>query len=129
VPTDTPTPPTQYGALLEASGDTEPSCSPGATCEIDFYVTNTGSAIDNITVRFTEAASWPRELCRLDSVCHESQMTLVNMGVSASGVVRLRVTVPEGAGNETMTYRLQAVSDNSGGSGHSSIVTVQITAQ
>jgi hypothetical protein len=128
IPTATPTPEPSYGTKLEASGNTNLSCARGSTCEMDFYVGNTGSAIDNVTVRFTEAASWPRQLCRLDGVCSESQMTLVDMGLSSTGVVRLRITVPPDASPDTMTYRLQAVSERSGGSATSTIVTIQITA-
>ena len=129
VPTDTPTPPTRFGARLEAGGDTKITCARGETCDVDFYVVNTGSAIDSISVRFTEAASWPRQLCRLDSVCHESQMTLVNMGISNTGVIRLSVTVPDDASNETMTYRIQGVSEQSGGTAVSNIITVEVKAQ
>jgi hypothetical protein len=128
VPTATPTPDTVYGAGLEAGGETNISCVRGTVCELDFYASNAGSAIDNITVRFTEASSWPRQLCRLDEVCSESQMTLADMGVTSTGVVRLKITVPADASAETMTYRLQAVSDGSGGNAVSSIIDVNITA-
>ena len=129
VPTDTPTPQAVFGARLEAGGNTDMSCARGATCDVDFYVVNTGSAIDNITVRFTEAANWPRQICRLDGVCHDSRMTLVDMGLSNTGVVRLRITVPEDATNETMIYRVQAVSEKSGNTATSNIITVNIAAK
>jgi hypothetical protein len=128
VPTDTPTPTILYGVRLEAGGDTKIECERGSTCELDFYASNTGSAIDNITVRFTEASSWPHHLCRLDGVCSESQMTLADMGFTATGVVRLRVTIPEDAASETMRYKIQAVSDKSGGSATSGSITVEVTA-
>jgi hypothetical protein len=128
VPTDTPTPPTTYGARLEAGSNTDIECSRGSTCELDLYASNIGNAIDNITIRFTEAASWPRQICRLDGVCSEGQITLVNMGVSNTGVIRLRITVPEDAPLETYTYKLQAVSDGSGGTVASGNVTVKVTA-
>jgi hypothetical protein len=128
IPTETSTPPTLYGVQLEAGDSTEIGCDRGTTCELDFYASNTGSAIDNITIRFTEAAMWPRQLCRLDGVCSESEMTLVNIGPSSTGVVRLRVTIPEDAETVPMTYRLQAVSEQSGGEAQSNPVTVQITA-
>jgi hypothetical protein len=127
-PTETPTPPILYGARLEASSDTDISCGRGASCDLDFYASNTGSDIDNITVRFTEASSWPHQLCRLDGVCSDSQMTLVDMGLSNTGVVRLHITVPADASSETMTYKLEAVSDKSGGTATSKTITVQITA-
>ena len=128
VPAATPTPPTQYGARLEAGDDTKLSCPRGATCDIDFYAANIGSAIDTITVRFTEASSWPHQLCRLDGVCSESQMTLVDMGLSSTGVVRLNVTIPADALLETLIYKVQAVSEKSGGTTTSSIITIEITA-
>ncbi len=128
IPTATPTPPTVYGALLEANGSTEKSCDRGATCEVDLYVGNTGSAMDNITVRFVEAASWPRQLCRLDGVCSQDEITVANMGPTNTGVVRLRITVPEGASADPVTYRLQAVSVQSGGTAQSSSLTIRITA-
>jgi hypothetical protein len=129
VPTDTPTPPVIFGARLEAGSDTNLSCARGSSCEVDFYASNTGNAMDNITVHFTEASSWPRQLCRLDGVCSESEITLVNMGPSNTGVVRLRVTVPENAEAGPMTYRLQAISDNSSGDARSEVLTVQLTAK
>ena len=128
VPTDTPIPPTLYGTQLEAGDSTEIGCDRGTTCELDFYASNTGSAIDNIKIHFTEAAMWPRQLCRLDGVCSESEMTLVNVGPSSTGVVRLRVTIPEDAEKGPMTYRLQAVSEQSGGEAKSDSITVQIKA-
>jgi hypothetical protein len=128
VPTATPTPEPTYGARLEAGGETTLVCARGSTCDIDFYAGNIGSGVDDITVRFTEAASWPRQLCRLDGVCSESQMTLADMGVTSTGVVRLRITVPADASSETMTYRVQAASDGSGGNAVSSIITIQISA-
>jgi hypothetical protein len=127
VPTDTPTPPTVYSVYLEASDDTEIECERGSTCEVQLYASNTGSAADNITVRLTEASSWPRQLCRLDGVCDDGQITLVNMGVGNSGIVRLRITVPEDAAEESMIYKVQAVSDNSGGNTTSGNVTVEIS--
>jgi hypothetical protein len=128
LPTPTPTPQTTYGARLVAGDDPDISCERGSTCELDLYASNTGNAIDNITVRFTEASSWPRQLCRLDGVCSENQITLVNMGVSNSGVVRLSISVPADAASETMSYRVQAVSDNSGGDTTSANITIKITA-
>jgi hypothetical protein len=76
VPTATSTPSTQFGVRLEAADDTEIRCVRGSTCNLDLYAANLGNAIDNITILFTEASSWPRQLCRLDSVCSDSQMTL-----------------------------------------------------
>jgi hypothetical protein len=129
IPTATPTPPTLYGARLEAGGDTELSCTRGTTCELDFYASNTGSGIDNISIRFTEASAWPRQLCRLDGVCSDSQITLVDMGPSNTGVVRLRVTIPQDAETGPMTYKLQAVSDGSTGDARSDNITIQVTAK
>jgi hypothetical protein len=127
-PTETPTPSVVYGARLEAGDDTSITCARNSTCEFDLYVANTGSAIDSITLRFVEASSWPRQICRLDGVCSESQLTFVEMGPSNTGVIRLRITVPADAGTDTMTYKLEAVSDGSGGASRSSVVAVSLTA-
>lgn len=127
IPTPTPTPPTLYGVRLEAGDSTEITCARGTTCDIDFYVTNTGDGIDTLTLRFTEMSSWRYQLCRLDGVCATDKMNLVNMGPSSTGVVRFSVSVPEDALSETLTYRLQAVSEQSGGERLSDQVTVRVT--
>jgi hypothetical protein len=127
VPTDTPTPQVSYGARLEANGDTNITCERGNTCELDFYASNAGSAVDNISIRFTEASSWPYQLCRLDGICSQGQITLVDMGLSNTGVVRFRVTIPQDAASETLTYRVQAVSDKSGGKTTSAEIAIQVT--
>jgi hypothetical protein len=55
-------------------------------------------------------------------------MTLADMGFTATGVVRLRVTIPEDASSETLRYKVQAMSDKSGGSATSDSITVEVTA-
>jgi len=126
-PTATPTPQTVFGVYLEASDNTDISCARGESCELDFYAENVGSAIDNVTVRFTEASSWPHQLCRLDGVCSDTQMTLVDMGLTSTGVVRLRVTIPEDATSDPMIYKLQAVSEKSGGAATSATIKVNVS--
>jgi hypothetical protein len=54
-------------------------------------------------------------------------MTLVDMGLSTTGVVRLRITVPADALPETLSYKLQAVSDKSGGTVTSATINVEVT--
>jgi hypothetical protein len=51
------------------------------------------------------------------------------MGPSNTGVVRLRVTIPQDAETGPMSYKLQAVSDGSAGDAHSDNITIQITAK
>ncbi len=127
IPTATPTPPTNYSARLQASGSTDLNCAKGTTCDVDLYVTNSGDGIDTLTLRLTEASSWPYQLCRLDGVCSTQGMSLVNMGPSSTGVVRLSISVPGDALPETLSYRLQAISEQSGGAGVSETVTVLVT--
>lgn len=128
VPTATPTPPTIFGVRLEVSGATDIQCARGSTCELDFYVSNTGNAVDNLTLRFTEASIWPHQLCRLDGVCSDREMTLLDVSQTATGVLRLSITVPQDAGADTMTYGVQVVSDKSGGTTTSSNIRITITA-
>jgi hypothetical protein len=127
IPTATPTPPTNYSARLEAGGDTEFTCAKGDTCEVDLYVTNAGDGVDTLSLRFTEASSWPYQLCRLDGVCSTQGMSLVNMSPSSTGVIRLRISVPADALPDTLTYRLQAVSEQSGGVSLSDTITIRVT--
>lgn len=126
-PTATPTPDVDYGVNLEAGGDKNFTCARNSSCELDLYISNTGSAIDSMTLRFTEAGTWPRQICRLDGVCSESELTLVDMGPSNTGVIRLRITVPEDAGTDTMAYKLEATSNSSGGTTRSNI-TIHVGA-
>jgi hypothetical protein len=51
------------------------------------------------------------------------------MGPTNTGVVRLRITVPEDASTDPVVYRLQAVSVESGGAAQSNLLTIKITAK
>ncbi len=129
VPTDTPVPPMQWGVRLEASGKTNLTCSRGETCQLDLYVTNTATAVDSLYVGFTEAGAWPHHLCRMDGVCSDNGMTLVNVSPSNTGVIQFKVEVPAEPDFNEMTYRLRAASENSGGSVTSETVTIHITTE
>ncbi len=109
-PTATATPQVRYGVRLDLNGDAEVTCEYDAACDLELLVTNTGDGIDNLTLFFTEAGAWPRQLCRVDGVCSEDHLTIANIGPTNSAVIRLEVTVPEDALDETMTYRLVAQS-------------------
>ncbi len=130
VPTETPTPPIQYGVRLDADDGGELACARGASCEVDFFVTNSSTVVDNITVSFSEAGAWSRTLCRLDGVCAADGLTVAAVGPGNTGVIRLRITVPADAeADAKMTYRLHAASDGSGGAVRSGEATVTVTAQ
>jgi hypothetical protein len=128
VPTATPTPDVAYGVRLEAGDDTALSCARNSSCEIDLYVSNIGDAPDTIILHFTEAGNWPRQICRLDGVCSESELTLVDMGPSNTGVVRLRITIPGDAGADEMAYKLEAISSQSGGAVRSNVIAIHVSA-
>lgn len=113
LPTATPTPVTNYGVRLELNGSSDLDCARAATCEVELLMSNTGDAMDNLTLYFTEAASWPRQLCRLDGVCSQDRLTIANIGPGNSAILRLRVTVPDNAPDESMTYRVRALSESS----------------
>jgi hypothetical protein len=129
VPTDTPTPPTTYGVGLELDDGSSLSCTRGATCETELFLTNTGSGVDSLTLFFTEAGAWSRQLCRLDGVCSGERITLVNMGPGNTGVVRLQITVPDTAETGSMIYRLRAASEGNAGGAVSGEVTVEAQVQ
>ncbi|HXF60650.1 MAG TPA: hypothetical protein VNK95_03470, partial [Caldilineaceae bacterium] len=129
LPTATPTLATTYGVRLEVSGSAELSCTRGATCETDLFLTNTGSGLDSLTLFFTEAGAWSRQLCRLDGVCATDRLTLVNMGAGNTGVVRLRITVPENAEAGAVIYRLRAATEGNGGASVSDEIVIQAQLQ
>jgi hypothetical protein len=129
LPTDTPTPVTTYGVKLELVGAETISCAPGASCETELSLTNTGSGIDSLTVIFSEAGAWPRELCRLDGVCGADRITLANVGSSNTGVVRLRITLPGDVTEGSMVYRLRAYSEGSAGSAVSDVASVEVRVE
>jgi hypothetical protein len=127
-PTATPTPNVQYGVKLDASASTL-TCVPGQPCVVELYLTNTGSAIDNLSIQFVEAGPWQARVCRLDGVCSDNLLTLVSMGPGNTGVVRLQVTVPDSSPHSESGYRLQAFSDGSGKSAQSSVVSLRAVKQ
>ncbi len=129
-PTETPTPPIQYGAKLDVNNDGKLTCARGTECETEIYVTNSSTVVDNITVSFSEAGAWSRNLCRLDGVCAENGLTVASVGPGNTGVIRLQITVPDNAEpGDAMTYRLFASSDGSGGTVQSGKITVTVTAE
>lgn len=128
LPTATPTPAVRYGVRLELTGSDERSCSRGAECEIELRLTNTGDALDDITLYFTEAASWPRTLCRVDGVCSGDRLAVAGVGPGNSALIVLRVAVPVDAEAGPMTYRLRGQSQGNGDV-QSGQVSVQIHAE
>ncbi len=110
VPTATATPQVRYGVQLDINGSAELTCSRGTDCTADLLVTNTGDGLDNITLFFTEAGAWSRQLCRLDGACSEDHLTIANIGPGNSALVALRVSIPAEAEPTSMTYRLLAQS-------------------
>jgi hypothetical protein len=130
IPTDTPTPPIQYGVRLDVDDDGAVICNRGASCEVEMFVTNSSTVVDNLTVSFGEAGSWSRTLCRLDGVCAADGLTIAAVGPGNTGVLRLRITVPADVeAGAKMTYRLHATSDGSGGKARSEDAAVTVTAQ
>lgn len=127
-PTATPTPDVQYGVRLDVATTTL-SCSPGQSCEADLMVTNTGSAIDNLSIQFIEAGPWQARFCRLDGVCSDTVLTLVNMGPGNTGVVRLQISVPDNSPYTDSSYRFRASSDGSGKSVQSPVISLRAVGQ
>lgn len=113
LPTATSAPVINYGVRLELNGSSDLDCARAATCEVELFMSNTGDAMDSLTLYFTEAASWPRQLCRLDGICSQDRLTIANIAPGNSAILRLRVTVPENASDESMTYRMRALSESS----------------
>jgi hypothetical protein len=128
-PTSTPTPETSHGVLLQLDGEHTIPCTAGETCEANLFVTNTGNAVDTLSIFFTDAGAWPRQLCRMDGVCSQDRLDLVNVGPSNTGVVRLRISAPGEAGSGSMTYRVQAESRGSNGKAMSGTVTVEVEVE
>jgi hypothetical protein len=128
VPTSTPTPVINYGALLSIDGDSSPQCAPGSSCTIDLLVTNTSATIDSISLVLMQDGSWKGRLCRLDGVCAGDRLTLVSMGPSNTGLVRFMVDIPAGSGGQSSEYLFRAISEGSGGASGSDAVAITIRA-
>jgi hypothetical protein len=128
VPTSTPTPVINYGALLSIDGDSSPQCAPGSSCTIDLLVTNTSATIDSISLVLMQDGSWKGRLCRLDGVCAGDRLTLVSMGPSNTGLVRFMVDIPAGSGGQSSEYLFRAISEGSGGASGSDAIAITIRA-
>jgi hypothetical protein len=128
IPTATPTPAVRYSVRLELNGSGERTCARGAACEVELRVTNTGDALDNVTVYFTEAAAWSRTLCRMDGVCSEDRLTVAAIGPGNSALIVLRVSVPSEAETSPMAYRLRGQSQGNGDV-QSAEIAVQLHAE
>lgn len=126
-PTATPTPNVVYGVTLAADGDSNRSCAAGAACEIGLFATNAGDTADNVSIELLEAGNWSPLICRQDGVCAQSKLTLSTVGPGNTAFVKLRLEVPAEAVDQSSSYALRAVSEGSGGSMVSQVVTLNVT--
>lgn len=124
--TPTPTPDYQYGVLLALEGDSHSTCTPETPCEIGLLVTNTSVTIDNLAVTLVAKDDWPAHLCRMDGVCADDSLILMNVGPSNTAFILLRVEPPVEAVASAKSYSIQAVSQGSQGSATSQVVEVKV---
>ena len=129
VATPTPTPDYQYGAVLVVEGDNPRVCTAGTACEVGLLVTNTSIAIDNLAVVLRAKDDWPARLCRMDGVCADESLILMNVGPSNTAYIILRVQPPTDAAATIQTYSVQAVSQGSQGSAVSDLIDVAVEVQ
>jgi hypothetical protein len=124
--TPTPTPDLQYGALLAVEGNSHQMCNPGDECEIGLLVTNTSITLDNLAVMLVAKGDWQARVCRMDGVCAEQSLILMNVGPSNTAYVVLRVQPPADAAAAVQSYSIQAVSQGSQGAAVSQVVDVEV---
>jgi len=126
-PTATPTPNVVYGVTLATDGDGNHACTAGAACEIGLFATNAGDTADNVSIELLESGSWAPLICRQDGVCAQSKLTLSTVGPGNTAFVKLRLEIPAEAIDQSSSYALRAVSEGSGGSMVSQVVTINVT--
>ena len=129
VPTDTPTPDRNFGAILDVEGGSHQKCGAEQTCEVGLLITNTSNTIDNLTVEVVQSGAWSQQLCRLDGVCSESRLNLVAVGPSNTAFIRLVISVPSDASAHMSTYAVRVLSDGSNGTAGSDIVGIEIEVE
>lgn len=125
-PTPTPTPPAFFGIGLSIFGEDHHECSAGSTCEFDILVKNDSNVPDTSSLTIVQSGPWPALLCADNGGCASGALTLSNLNVGESRLVKLKVNVASDAAAETAGYGLQAISNGSGGSVTSSVVTVKV---
>lgn len=126
-PTLTPTPNVRRATNLAVNGSASISCDRGQTCEVGLLVTNSGDAIDDLTVIVVQGGAFPLQLCRLDGVCAGNDLPLASVGPSNTAYITARFSIPGDAAAQRTTYGLQAASEGSGRSVVSGVVSIEVT--
>ncbi|MEZ4864784.1 MAG: hypothetical protein R3C14_25960 [Caldilineaceae bacterium] len=127
-PTLTPTPNVVYGVTLGIEGDAHRQCNVDSECAIGVLASNVGDSTDTIAVEIASSDSWQALLCRQDGVCSTSKLALSEIGPGNTAYIALRITVPVGVSGQHAMYQLRALSEGSGGSITSEVVTVEVVA-
>lgn len=126
VPTPTPTVPLFFGADLSIFGDHRRVCGAGSTCEFDLLVSNTGNTADSFMLTYNHTGPWPALLCVDGGDCATSNLSLSNVAAGSNKLVKVKVSVPGEATSQIASYGLQAISNSSGGSVTSSVITIEV---
>lgn len=126
VATPTPTVPLFFGADLSVFGDQRRVCGAGSTCEFDLLVSNTGNTADSFMLTYNHSGPWPALICADGGDCAQSNLSLSNVAPGSNKLVKVKVSIPGDATSQVASYGLQAISNSSGGSVTSSVVTIEV---
>lgn len=107
-----PAPP-RIAVSLVVDGGNQITCTPGQQCEAVLQVRNDGDLADEIFVNLSKDGPWPAQICRSDGICGDSVVSQ-GVGTGQQIPVFVRVTPPVEAANQAFTFRVEAVSGNSG---------------
>ncbi len=129
IPTDTPTPDMHYQVLLTKAGGNDQECTAGDTCRVELRATNGSIGVDNLSITIVKVGKWPSRLCRLDGVCADTTLQILNVGPSNTALIELQVDVEDGAAGNSSEYIVRAASDGSGGSAQSESLSIIVQAK
>jgi hypothetical protein len=126
-----PTPLLRRGVSLVAHSSPPYLCKSGETCKIPLLATNSGEGVDNLLIQLLNAGNWAPLLCRGDGVCAGtgSDLLLVAVGPGNSAYLELTLAIPADAAGQVAAYQINAISDGSGRTVASDIVTVEVSVQ
>jgi hypothetical protein len=93
-------------------------------------VINTGSGVDDISIKVIAPAQFPVQICRPDGVCGNDNVPVSTIGPGNTAFVTARFTIPgDAAPGTTAAYGFQAASLGSGSAIVSTVVPINITVQ
>ncbi|MBX3051271.1 MAG: hypothetical protein KF753_07360 [Caldilineaceae bacterium] len=111
-PSATPVPPS-YGVRVTVDGGNMRQCTPGARCQINLLIENTGTLADEMFINLGKSGPWSAVICRDDNNCGDTALT-VGVGPADRQIIYVAVDVPANAAGESYTFQVEATSGNSG---------------